>query len=99
MMNGDDGEDLPMLCFRLVRALGTLLLAVAALVVVLAMFWRDVRLASFLDQWFGGWSDRTLTLAATLMLGLSALAFRLVERSERRYAQKRRSLSRHGFWG
>lgn len=95
MMDDSNSEDLPMLCLRLLRALGILLLAVAALVVVLAMFGRDLHLTSFLDDLFREWSDLTLTLVATVMLGLSALAYRIVERSERRCAQKRRSLSHH----
>ena len=91
MANSDDGLSFPMLILRLARALGALLFVLATLVVVLALFGRDFELQSFLDAWFGEWSELQLTVVGALMLGLSALALRQLERSELRYARMRRS--------
>lgn len=91
MVNSDDGLSFPMLILRLARALGALLFVLATLVVVLALFGRDFGLQSFLDVWFGEWSELQLTVVGALMLGMSALALRCIERSELRYARIRRS--------
>lgn len=91
MINSDDDQSFPMLFFRLARAFGALLFTVASLVVVLALFGRDFGLASFLDAWFGGWSELQLTVVGAIMLGLSALFVRCLERSEQRYARVRHS--------
>lgn len=91
MINRDDGQSFPVLFFRLAQALGALLFTVASLVVVLALFGRDFGLASFLDAWFGEWSELELTVVGAVMLGLSALAHRHLQRSELRYARMRRS--------
>lgn len=96
MIDSDDGQSFPMLFFRLARALGALLFTVASLAVVLALFGRDFGLVSFLDIWFGEWSELELTVVGAIMLGSSALALRHVERSEQRYAQMRHSPARRG---
>lgn len=96
MVDRDDGQSFPMLFLRLARAVGALLFTVASLVVVLALFGRDFGLASFLDAWFGEWSELQLTVVGAVMLGLSALALRHLERSEQRYAFVRQSADRQG---
>lgn len=89
MFDSDDGQSFPMLSLRLARAVGALLFALATLVVVLVLFGRDFGLTSFLDAWFGEWSELQLTVVGAIMLGLSALALRHLERSEQRYARMR----------
>lgn len=97
MINRDDGQSFPMLFFRLAQAFGALLFTVASLVVVLALFGRDFGLASFLDAWFGEWSELQITVVGAIMLGLSALAVRHLKRSEQRYAKTRHSPDRRGY--
>lgn len=94
MINSDDGHSFPMLFFRLARALGALLFALATLVVVLALLGRDFGMESFLDAWFREYSELQLTVVGAVMLGLSALALRHLERSELRYARMRHSPAR-----
>lgn len=74
---------------RFVRALALACFGVVALAVTVAMFWRDIALASFFDRWFGNWSEGSLTLLTVALDAALYIALRVTMKSEAKL--KRRS--------
>ncbi len=64
-----------------VRALGVLALGIVALIAVVAMLLHDFGVKSFLDSFFGSWSDIALTLLSGTLVLLALAALRALDRS------------------
>jgi hypothetical protein len=82
-------QDDDQILLRFMRATLLALLAIVALAITVAMFWRDVGItSSIFDLWFGEWSEPQLTaVAGTVDLALWG-AVRMTQRSEARYRQR-----------
>ncbi|MEM5440043.1 hypothetical protein [Paraburkholderia diazotrophica] len=86
-LNEDDDFTVIM---RFLRAVALVVLALATLAMTVAMFWRDMGIASFFDDWFGQWSEGKLTTVAGVMAIVSIVALRVTQKSEDRYRQRSR---------
>ena len=73
---------------RFIRAALLALLAIVALVLTVAMMWRDLSLPSFFDSWFGQWSNAQLTILAGTVDLTAWGALIMTRRSEARYRQR-----------
>ncbi|MFP3637528.1 hypothetical protein [Paraburkholderia sp. SIMBA_054] len=66
------------------RVVWTIVLAgisLVALAITVAMFWRDVGVASYFDHLFGTWSDGTLTCVTIVVDVLAIAAVRATQKS------------------
>lgn len=77
------------LVLRFVRAVAIALLALFALCVTVAMFWRDIALPSFFDEWLGSLSEGALTLLTLVVDLIAIFAVRATQRSEARFTTRR----------
>ncbi|MBN3760908.1 hypothetical protein [Burkholderia sp. Ac-20365] len=76
------------LVLRFIRAVALALLALGALGLTLAMFWKDMGLSSYFDHWFGTWSDGALTILTIVVDALVFVALRATQKSEARLKQR-----------
>jgi len=95
MNGGSENTSIAGLCIRLAGALGAFAITCLTLIIVLALFGRDLGLNSFLDQWFSDWSELKLTVVGAVMLGGSALALKAVRKGEARHRDANRFATRH----
>lgn len=76
---------------RLIRAVLVAVFALVALGFTVAMFWRDVQIPSFFDDWFGSWSEPKLTLVTLCVDAAAFFAVRAVQKSDAKFKRERKN--------